>query len=133
MSSVVETVPVDNIVEPETPVSDVATPVQEKKQLVIELYDMTQAIEKVASYYERNFKEISFRFPSVVAEGSVVEFVDLQTNSVLAKFILRMLNAINMDETTCQMSVPVLFSDMMVGTAMNTRAINIDLKPKETK
>lgn len=105
--------------------------VPEKKQLAIELYDMSQAIEKVSLHYERTFKEVSFRFPTVITDGSVAEFVDLQTNSVMAKFILRTLNAVNIDENTGQMSIPLVFSSMLAGSAMNARSINIDLKPKK--
>ena len=105
----------------------------EKKQLAIELYDMSQAIEMVSKHYERTFKEVSFKFPVVIADGSVVEFMDLQTNSVMAKFILRTLNSVSINETTGQMSLPIMFSSMLAGAAMNSRSINIDLKPKDSK
>lgn len=104
---------------------------QSQQQLAVELYTLSQAIDKVSGHYEIPFKKISFRFPPIITHGAVVEFVDNNTGAVMAKFSLYLLNSINIDEKSGQLNIPVLFSTMLVGDAMKQRTLDIDLRPKK--
>lgn len=132
------TEPTDNIQEPTTQEAaqevtkdQVQEKPQKEQQLSVELYTLSQAIDKVSGHYEIPFKKISFRFPSIITHGAVVEFVDNNTSAVMAKFSLYLLNSISIDEKSGQLNVPVLFSNMLVGDAMKQRALDIDLRPKQ--
>jgi hypothetical protein len=133
--------PTDNIQEPQsTEPAHESTPRPESKQteleqpqqLAVELYTLSQAIDKVSQHYEIPFKKVSFKFPYFITHGAIVEFIDGTTNATLAKFSLYMLNALSVDEKTSQLSMPVLLTGMLVGDALKPRTLDINLQAKST-